>query len=51
MNDELQQRLPVTYPGGQYDVIVGTDLLPRWRDLASVTGPLAVVTDSNVGPL
>lgn len=51
MNDELLQRLPVTYPGGQYEVIVGADLLPRLRELAGVTGPLAVVTDSNVGPL
>jgi 3-dehydroquinate synthase len=47
----LLQRLPVTYPGGQYEVIVGADLLPRLRELAGVTGPLAVVTDSNVGPL
>lgn len=51
MNDELLQRLPVTYPGGQYDVIVGADLLPHLRELAGVAGPLAVVTDSNVGPL
>ncbi len=51
MNDELLQRLPVTYPGGQYEVIVGSDLLPLLRELASVTGPLAIVTDSNVGPL
>jgi 3-dehydroquinate synthase len=50
MKDELQ-RLPVMYPGGQYDVIVGVDLLTRLRGLANVDGLLAVVTDSNVGPL
>ena len=51
MKDEWMERLSVTYPGGRYEVIVGTDLLPRLRELAGVTGPLAVVTDSNVGPL
>jgi 3-dehydroquinate synthase len=51
MKDELMRRLPVVYPGGQYDVVVGVGLLPRLRELAGVTGPLAVVTDSNVGPL
>lgn len=51
MNDESLQRLLVTYPGGQYDVIVGAGLLPRLRELAGVTGPLVVVTDSNVGPI
>lgn len=44
-------RLPVHYPGGQYDVIIGEGVLPRLRQLAQVAGPLAVVTDENVGPL
>ncbi len=44
-------RLPVRVPGGAYDVIVGAGLLPRLRRLAGVAGPVAVVTDSNVGPL
>lgn len=48
-NEEF--RLPVTHPTGQYDVIVGTNLLSRIRKLASIIGPMAVVTDSNVGPL
>ena len=39
------------YPGGRYDVVVGAGLLTRLRELARVTGPLVVVTDSNVGPL
>lgn len=45
------EKLPVVYPGGEYDVIVGGNLLPRLRELAGVAGPLAVVTDSNVGRL
>ncbi|MCP4424344.1 MAG: 3-dehydroquinate synthase [Chloroflexi bacterium] len=51
VNDELFNRLPVTHPTGQYDVIVGANLLPRLRELAGIGGPLATVTDSNVGPL
>ena len=45
------ERLPVLYPGGQYEVVVGVDLLPRLRELTGVTGPLAVLTDSKVGPI
>ena len=51
MNDEVGKRLTVAYPTGQYEVIVGGGLLQRVRELAQITGPLAVVTDSNVGPL
>ena len=32
-------------------MVVGGGLLPRLRQLAGVAGPMAVVTDSNVGPL
>lgn len=46
-----QEILPVAYPHGQYNVIVGSDLLPRIRQLTGIEGPLAVITDSNVGPL
>lgn len=45
------RRLPVTHPSGQYDVIIGADLLSRVRQLANIDGPIALVTDSNVGPL
>ncbi len=48
MNKEV---LPITYPHGQYNVVVGSDLLPHLRQLAGVDGPMAVITDSNVGPL
>lgn len=41
----------VTYPGGSYNVAIGSDLLPHVRELAGITGPVAVITDSNVGPL
>ncbi len=43
--------LPVTYPHGTYNVVVGSDLLPHIRHLASIKGPLALITDSNVCPL
>ncbi len=45
------QRLPVTHPTGQYDVIIGTELLPNLRQLANIQGPIALITDSNVGPI
>ena len=45
------QRLPVTHPTGQYDVIIGTELLANVRQLANIEGPIALITDSNVGPL
>lgn len=49
---QLSQRLTVTHPQGQYDVIVGSDLLPHLQELALQSGPdVAVITDSNVGPL
>ncbi len=43
--------LPVIHPTGKYDVIIGEKLLPTVRTLAMIDGPLAIVTDDNVGPL
>jgi 3-dehydroquinate synthase len=43
--------LNVTYPHGRYNVVVGSDLLPDVRQLSSIQGQLAIITDSNVGPL
>ncbi|WP_420643378.1 3-dehydroquinate synthase [Candidatus Leptofilum sp.] len=43
--------LPVTHPTGQYDVLVGTDLLSNLPELADIRGPIALITDSHVGPL
>lgn len=45
------ERLTVTHPGGQYDVIVGIDLLSQVRQLVGIESPLVVVTDSEVEPL
>jgi shikimate kinase / 3-dehydroquinate synthase len=44
-------RLPVSHPGGEYEVVVGEGLLDRLVELAGIDGPFVVVTDSNVGPL
>lgn len=44
-------RLPVTHPTGQYDVLVGADLLPNLADLAQIRRPIALITDNHVGPL
>ncbi len=41
--------LPVSYPGGQYPVMVGAGLLAQVRELAGIAGSLVVVTDENVG--
>ena len=43
--------LPVTHPTGRYDVLVGADLLPRLAEFAQLRGPIALITDSHVGPL
>ncbi|MCP5097508.1 MAG: 3-dehydroquinate synthase [Chloroflexi bacterium] len=43
--------LPVTHPTGSYNVMVGFDLIANVRELANIQGTIAVVTDSNVGPL
>jgi shikimate kinase/3-dehydroquinate synthase len=51
MSNEPYQTLPVTHPTGQYDVLVGENLLPKLTGLAHIKGPFAVVTDTNVGPL
>ncbi len=43
--------LPVTHPTGQYDVLVGADLLTNLAEHAHIRGPIVLITDSNVGPL
>lgn len=42
---------PVTHPTGSYAVTVGTNLLPNLRQIAGITGDIALVSDSNVSPL
>ena len=46
----LRDVLPVRHPGGGYDVTVGQGLLAEALTLAGVDGPVAVITDSEVGP-
>ncbi len=46
----LRDVLPVRHPGGGYDVTVGEGLLAEALTLAGVDGPVAVITDSEVGP-
>jgi 3-dehydroquinate synthase len=47
----LRQTLPVRHPGGSYDVIAGENLLGHALELAGIDGPVAIITDSHVGPL
>ncbi len=47
----LRQTLPVRYPGGSYDVVVGENLLAHTLELAGIDGPAVIITDSHVGPL
>lgn len=43
-------RMSITAPGIRYEFIVGGGILPFATQLAGVSGPIAVITDSNVGP-
>jgi 3-dehydroquinate synthase len=51
MAAKSKTRLVVRHPGGKYEVVIGSHLLPELRELAGVDGPVIVITDSNVGPL
>lgn len=44
-------RLPITAPSVRYEFIVGSGLLPFVTQLAGIGGPIAIITDSNIGPL
>ena len=44
-------RLNVTYPDGQYEIIFGRNLYPSFRQLANFDGSYVVISDSNVAPL
>jgi len=46
----LRDVLPVRHPDGGYDVVVGQGLLAEALTLAGVDGPVAIITDSEVGP-
>jgi len=44
-------RLPIMGPGTRYEYVVGEGLLPFVTQLAGIVGPVAVITDTNTGPL
>ena len=43
-------RVPITADRERYEFIVGGGLLPFVHHLAGITGPVAIITDTNVGP-
>lgn len=47
----IPMTLPVTHPTGHYDVVIGYNILSRWRALAGNSAPAVIISDSNVGPL
>ncbi len=48
---DLVIQLKVRHPSGSYQISVGHDLLARFEQFCPVSGPAAVISDSNVGPL
>lgn len=42
--------ISVTHPTGRYKIHVGQTLLPNYLALANINGPVALITDTNVGP-
>ena len=44
-----QRSIDVKHPGGSYNVHVAPGILTTFRELAEVDGPIAIISDSNVG--
>ena len=44
-------RLSISAPDVRYEFIVGGGILPFVSQLAGIGGPVAIITDSNIGPL
>jgi len=44
-------RMSITAPDVRYEFMVGGGILPFVSQLAVIDGPIAVITDSNIGPL
>ena len=42
--------LSVSHPTGRYEVVIGSGLLPRLRELLPIPGALAVISDTHVLP-
>lgn len=49
VNQDL--RLSIAAPDVRYDYIVGSGILPSIAQLAGINGPIAIITDKNVGSL
>ena len=43
--------LTATHPQGQYDIVVGADLLTRFREFVPLQGAVVVISDEHVAPL
>ena len=43
--------LTTPHPGGEYEIMVGTELLGQLRQMVTLPGAMVVITDDNVGPL
>lgn len=43
-------RVPITAGNARYEFIVGGGILPFVNHLSGITGPVAIITDHNVGP-
>ena len=44
-------RMSITAPDVRYEFIVGGGILPFVSQLAGIGGPIAIITDNNIGPL
>lgn len=43
--------LPITHPTGQYNLLIGSNLLTQLAQLIPLRGDIALISDSNVAPL
>ncbi|MFN2170296.1 MAG: 3-dehydroquinate synthase [Candidatus Promineifilaceae bacterium] len=43
--------IDVKHPNGRYNVLIDSSILASVHEFGKIKGPLAVITDSNVGPL
>ncbi|MCP4422634.1 MAG: 3-dehydroquinate synthase [Chloroflexi bacterium] len=43
--------LPVSHPTGEYNVLVGAEILPNLAEIAQIHGSIVLISDSNITPL
>jgi shikimate kinase/3-dehydroquinate synthase len=48
---DLVSQFEVRHPSGSYQISVGRNLLARFERFCPVSGSVAIITDSNIGPL